>query len=78
MAHSEGAWPREVDPTASEQATDRCTSQLYNIGLQVMRWRRKLEKDENYVTSLSLITSVTISTRQNTIMTILYCSAWSR
>ena len=34
-----------------------------------MRWRRKLEKDENYVTSLSLITSVTISTGLNTIVT---------
>lgn len=34
MQHSEGGWPKEVDPTEAEQ---------------VVRWRRKVEKDEEYI-----------------------------
>ena len=34
MAHLEGGWPKEVDHTEAEQ---------------VVRWRRKVEKDEDYI-----------------------------
>ena len=34
MSHSEGGWPKEVDPTEAEQ---------------VIRWRKKVEKDEDYI-----------------------------
>ena len=34
MNHVEGGWPKEVDPTEAEQ---------------VIRWRKKVEKDEDYI-----------------------------
>jgi hypothetical protein len=37
MSHVEGGWPKEVDPTEAEQ---------------VIRWRKKVEKDEDYITQV--------------------------
>ena len=38
FAHTEGGWPKEVDPTEIEH---------------VMRYRKKIEKDEEYITSIA-------------------------
>jgi dynein intermediate chain 2 len=37
MSHTEGGWPREVDPTDAEA---------------VARWRRRVERDEDYIRSV--------------------------
>lgn len=43
MQHAEGGWPKEVDPTEVEQ---------------VARWRRKVEKDEEYIRAVARLGGV--------------------
>lgn len=51
MSHTEGGWPAEVDPTDGEQ---------------VARWRKKIERDEDYIrTVLHLGSVVEDLVRQN-------------
>ena len=38
MSHTEGGWPGEIDPTEMEQ---------------VLRYRKKKEKDEEYIKDIS-------------------------
>ena len=46
MYHNEGGWRPDVNPTDSNQ---------------LMRWRRKIEKDDHYVTQMVKISNVSIS-----------------
>ena len=45
MYHNEGGWRPDVNPTDSNQ---------------LMRWRRKIEKDDHYVTQMVKISNVSI------------------
>ena len=49
MYHNEGGWRPDVNPTDSNQ---------------LMRWRRKIEKDDHYVTKMVKISNVSISAAQ--------------
>ena len=46
MYHNEGGWRPDVNPTDSNQ---------------LMRWRRKIEKDDHYVTQMVKISNVSIA-----------------
>ena len=45
MLHTEGGWPKDVDATEKDQTT---------------RWRKKVEKDEEYIRQVRAPTTLTL------------------